>query len=297
MRLMMKDGSNNDVILTDYKSRVFEYKKSAKDLNRKKVPMNKVSSVYFYMPAVYSEALNLYQGRKYAEAKAKFAECQKTYASMAALPDNYSTLAGFYSLECSRRQFDLDTLSSEQKVFLKEGLTRETHLQQLEVNAFWESVREKNWNQLDQLAKEWLKRKVPGSQRAQIAYCHGLALEELGKKDPKRTTEALNAYNRALTADSTASSEIVIAAANQALGIYLVDSKVKQAIKDWGTDNEKKSGSGYKNLLEANALAQFYTKGGFDAIKPLSAESKALLKYEAPKKEEAPQKEEAPKEK
>lgn len=255
VRLMMKNGSNNDVILTEYKSGGLTYKTSAKDLNRKKVSMNKVASVYFYMPPVFSQALNMYQGRKYAEAKTKFVECQKTFAATAALPNNYSTLAGFYSLECSRRQFDLETLSNEQKSFLKESLTRETHLQQLEVNAFWEGVREKNWDQLDRLAQAWLKRKVSGSQRAQIAYCHGLALEELAQKDPKLTKQALNAYNRALTADFTASTEIVIAAANQALGIYLADPKVKQAIKDWGTDKERKSGSGYKNLLEANALS------------------------------------------
>jgi hypothetical protein len=223
----------------------------------------------------------------------KFLQCQKTYKPVETIADNYSTLAGFYVLECSRRQFDLEALSHEQKSFRKAGLTRETHLQQLEINAFWELARQKNWDQLDRLAQAWLKRKVSGTHRAQIDYCHGLALEGLSKDDPKRIEAALNAYNSALSADFTASTEIVIAAVNNALKIYLSDAKVKQAMTVWGTENERKNGYGYRRLIEASALANLYTKGGFNSVKPLTEEGMALLKYEGPKKPKPVKKEPA----
>jgi hypothetical protein len=285
-RFLLKDKSNKDVIVLHYGETSLTYKMSVQDLNRAKMSLSEIDAVYFYEPPIYAEARDLYRARKFAEAKKKFQECEKAFKNVDRAPNNYATLAGFYVLECSRRMFDLKALSSEQEKFRKGGLTRETQLQQLEVNAFWEALRLKEWERLDRLAQAWHKRKVPGSQRAQIAYCHGRALEELAKKDPSKRTEALNAYNRALTADFSASIEIAVAATTQALGIYLEDPDVKLAMDLWGTKDEKKGSKGYRRLLEANALAKLYMRGGFDLYKPLKPELKALLKYELPKKED-----------
>jgi len=286
VRIMHKDGSQEDVIIINHGNEKIMYKMKVQDLNKKTVALNKLDGIYFYRPPVFDEALSLYKGRKYAEAKKKFIDCKKAFKKVDELPNNYSTLAGFYVLECSRRQFDFDALSSEQEKFSKEGLTNEVQLQQLEVNAFWEAVRLKDWVRLDKLAQSWLKRKLPGSQRAQIAYCHGLALEQLGVKEPSKLDDAINAYNRALTADSTASMEIVAAAASNALRIYYSDPKVQMAITQWGTNNENKGSSGYQRLIEANSLAKLYQLGGFEAFKPLPAEYQEFTKYEKPKPKE-----------
>ena len=281
-RLMRKDASHDDVLILSYGKGTVTYKMKKNDLNIAKVAMSDLDSIYFYQPPIFAEAMALYQGRNYVEAKKQFIKCEKAFKTVDTAPNNYGTLAGFYVLECSRREFDLTALGGEQEKFRKDGLTRETQLQQLEVNAFWEAVRSKSWERLDRLAQGWQKRKVTGAQRAQIAYCHGMALEQLAKKNPKRMTDALNAYNRALSADFTASHEIVVAAANSALRIYSSNPKVQLAMKLWGTEDESKGSSGYQLLLEANTLTKLYLQAGWDVDKPLTAEYKAFLNYEKP---------------
>ncbi len=280
-RLMHANGSHDDVIILLYKNETFRYKMNERDLNRVDVRMNKLDGVYFYTPPIFKEAMELYQARKYAEAKVKFQACAKAFRAIDTAPGNFATLAGFYSLECSRRQFKLDELNNEQGQFMSKALVRENQIQQLEVNAFWEAVRLKSWERLDRLAQAWSKRKVSGSQRAQISYCHGLALEQLAKKDPKRMSEALNTYNRVLSADFTASMELVIEAANNTLRIYATDPEVKLAMDLWQTEDENKSKGGYQRLLEANALVKLYEQAGFDAMKPLTPEYKKFLQYES----------------
>lgn len=279
-RIMQKDKSNIDVIILDHGNGKIMYKMNPKDLNKKTVALNKIAGVYFYRPPIFKEAMTLYKGRKYAEAKKKFLECKEAFKRVDEMSNNYSSLAGFYSLECSRRQFDLEALSSEQEKFSKEGLSNEIHIQQLEVNAFWEAVRLKAWARLDTLAVSWHDKELSGSQRAQVAYCHGLALEQLGAKDPKKSDDAIIAYNMALTADSTTSMEIVVEAANNALRIYHTDPNVQLAIKQWGTNDENKASPGYARLIEANCFTKLYFLGGFDAFKPLPAEYLEFKKYE-----------------
>ncbi|MBK1829806.1 hypothetical protein JIN77_03660 [Verrucomicrobiaceae bacterium R5-34] len=284
-RLMYKDGSHDDVLVVDYKRGYVTYKLNERDLNRARKGPDAVTSIYFYKVPLFEEAMALYEGRKYDEAKAKFLECQEAYKNVDTAPNNFATLSGFYAMECMRRTFDLSGLSSAMEKFRKEGLTREHHLQQLEVNAFWEAVRLKDWDRLDRLAKDWRERKVTGSQRAQIAYCHGLALENLAKKDPKLITDALNSYNVTLTADFTASVELVVAAASNCLGIYYKDPEVQLAIRNWGTDDENQNGVGYQRLTEAGALVQLYLQAGFDKVKPLNADHKKFTKYAPERKE------------
>lgn len=281
-RLVYNDGSHDDVLVISYANGVATYRLNARALNIVRVGRPKLEAIYFYEPKIFSEAMTLYRGRNYAEAKKKFAECETAFKAVDTAPNNYGSLGGFYKMECSRRMKDFDALSSELEKFRKKGLTRETHLEQIEVNAFWEAVRLKDWERLDRLAQAWRKRKVTGGQRAQIAYCHGLALENLAKKDPKRLTEALNAYNRVLTADFTASTELVLDAANNALRIYDNDPQVKFAIKVWQTADENPNSAGHQRLLEANTLVKLYKQAGFDKIKPLGAAYSKFLKYDPP---------------
>lgn len=279
-RLMYNDGSHDDVIMLDYKRGTIWYKLKPNDLNVTKVGPSKIQSFYFYVPKSYKEAYGLYNARNYAEAKKKFAAIERQWKKIDTAPNNFASLAGFYKLECSRRMMDLDALTNEQAAFRKEGLTRENQIQQLEVNKFWEAVRLKDWSRLDRLAKDWTKKKVTGSQRAQIAYCHGLALENLAKENPRLLTSALNAYNMAMTADFSASTELVVAAASNSLRIYANDPEIKLAMKLWGTDDEDANGGGHQRLLEANKLVKLYKLAGLDKVTPLKAEFRAFEKYE-----------------
>src|SRR5690606_10216127 len=132
-------------------------------------------------------------------------------------------------------------------------LVREHQLRQLEIYIFWDAVRTQNWERVDSLAKEREAERLPGYQRAQIAYCHGLALEALG-----RPTEALDAFNTAMIADAGASEEIARQAALGALRVYAADDAVKQAIRAWGKPDENMNAPGRTRLLEAGALARLF---------------------------------------
>ncbi len=279
-RIYLKDGTHVDAFITAYRKGFVSYIQTGKDLRPKRKGPKDIQSIYFKEVAIFKEAMDLYKSRKYAQAKKKFIACEDAYKIVETVSDNYSTRAGFFSLECSRRLFDLEALSNGMKTFRKDALTRPHQLEQLEVNAFWEAFRLEEWEGLNTLALEWAARKVTGSQRAQIAYCHGRAYEELAKKDPKLTIKALNTYNRALSADFATSTELVIASASSVLRIYAEDPKVKLAMKHWKTRKTSGGGVGQQRLREANAMVRFYQQGGFDKIKDLSDDAKKFLKYD-----------------
>lgn len=230
--------------------------------------------LYITEPKDYSEALALFENRKYTEALDKFRAVKKRYAKFTPLPGNHSALAGFYEMECLRNLEDLEGLAAAVADYRSENLQREDQLQQIEIYIFWDAVRQKQWDRLDRLAKEWTKRSVPNSLRAQIAYCHALSLEAL-----KRPTEALNAYAIAMTADYTKSEVIVRNSVLNSLRVYASIPEVQTAMKLWGSSDEDPNSSGYNLLVEANSLARLYIKAGFGAGAELPTLQKAFLKF------------------
>ena len=252
----------------------------------------KAKSIYLIEPKEFAQALDLFQARKYAEAKVKFAAIKLRHKSMESMPGNHSALAEFYELECMRKLGDLEGLAAGLKGFIKDPLTRESQLRQVDAYVFWDAVRTKSWARIDALAKERAAEHLPNFIRAQIGYCHGLALEALGKTGP-----ALNAYNTAMVADSGASEEITRLAALNVMRIHKANPAVQLAMKLWRTPDENKNAQGYYRLLEASAMAKFYEflLGGGT---PLPAEYKDLLKFQeddkaAAAKEPAPKPEKA----
>lgn len=245
---------------------------------------SEVLGVYIKEPKDYSEALALFENRKYNEALAKFREVKKRYSKFLPLPGNHATLAGFYEMECLRNLEDLEGLAAAVADFQSENLQREDQLQQVEIYIFWDAVRQKQWERLDLLSKEWTKRRVPISHRAQIAYCHALSLEAL-----KRPMEALNTYAVAMTADFTKSEVIVRNSVLNSLRVYASLPEVQTAMKLWGSSDEEPNSTGYALLTEANALARLYNAAGFGAGVELPTLQKAFLKYtpkELPKAKE-----------
>ena len=280
-RLLYSNGSHEDVYIISYRAGVATYRTNMRSLNVLQAKKPALEAIYFYEPQIFTEAMNLYRAKNYGEAKVKFAECEVSFKSVDSLPDNYATLAGFYKMECSRKSGDLEALSSELEKYRKDGLTRDNHHLQLEVYAFWEAVRLKDWARLDRLATgtSWQDRKVPSELRVQIEYCHALALDELAKEDPSRWGAAINAYNRVLSADATASIDLVLKAANNLMRIYAEDEGVQLAMKNWNKESEGVSNAGAQKLMEANTLAQFYKQVGFHEIQPLTADFEEFLKY------------------
>jgi hypothetical protein len=232
-----------------------------------------ITAIYFMELPAHKAAMDLYQGRRYAEARERFVQIKEALKGIEELPNNPSTQAGFMELECLRRMNDLEGLAKALEVFRKEGLVREHQLRQVDLYILWDAVRTKGWPRLDAICKERRTEKLPGYQRAQVGYCHGLALEALG-----RPTEALNAYATAMTGDFGATEEITREAALNSLRILKNDEEVKLAIKLWGTPDENPNSQGRFRLEEAASLAAMYelTLGGGKA---LPGEYKELLKY------------------
>ncbi len=224
-------------------------------------------------PQDFAQAMDLYQSRKYAEAKAKFIEAREGFKSIATLPDNRSSLAEFYEMECLRKLGDLDGLAEALRKFDKAPLTGDCRKRQLEIDVLWENVRVKAWDRVTAAAEGFAAARLPGEQRAQIAYCQGLAFEGLG-----RPAEALFAYNTAITADAGASEEITRQAALRILTLHRADPEVQNAIKHWGTADEDKNSIGRRNLKEAAAVAGLFqlSLGGGN---PLPVEFSDLLFY------------------
>lgn len=235
------------------------------------------STVFLVEPPDYAAAVDLFEARKYKEAQEAFAAVKQRCKPIAALPDNFHTLAAFHELECYRHLADYEGLANALKSFIKDPLTREHQLRQIDLYIMWDAVRSLAWDRLLIIASERDEEILPGYQRAQVAFCKGLALDNLG-----RGREAIVEYNIAMTADAGASEILAQQAALKALAIYNKDPEVQIAIKNWGTENENKNSPGYTRLAQAAALARFYEK--FLSLgKSLPADLKGLIKFEAAK--------------
>ena len=253
--LVRKSGGPLEIELISATKNAFRYRtaEGPKDELEGKLPDD--GTICFRETAGFGAAMDLYQARKYVEAKAMFAAIKTRFSPVRALENNPASLAGFYELECLRRTGDLDGLATALQTFSKDALTRETQQRQLELYLLWDSVRTKSWDRLDQLAKERANSRLPGDQRAQVAYCHGLAMEGLG-----RPREALSVYQIALTADAGASEEIARQAALRILAIHKAAPSRSQA-----------------DLAEAAAMAHLF-EISLGTGTPLPAEYKEFLK-------------------
>ena len=275
--ILVLDDDAMQVWITAASATNVEYKSTERTIDRKRMPRAKLVSIFFYEPPLFKEALSLYKGRDYEGAKAKFAECREAFKKIDDLPSNYSTLSGFYEIECCRKLWDLEGLAALLENYRPGALVRETNKNQLEIFNLWDAVRTKSWRRLVSDTDDMLaQKKWTGSQRAQIYYCRGLALE--GLEDP---IKALIAFNGAFTADYTASEALTKRATLNCLRLIKSHEEVRQAMKFHGTDDESKNSTGALLLQEGVALCGLWDTalGGGQA---LPEEYKELLKY-APK--------------
>ncbi len=272
--LIMPEGDYEKVFLMGAsKTNVF-YVKNIRAVDTVSKRLTSLASIYITEPKEYTQAMSLFEDRKYSEAHTKFGEVMVRYKKFQPIKDNHYTLAGFYQLECLRKQLKTAELVKAVADYRTENLVRPDLLKQVEVYKFWEALNSKAWARLDRLAGEWKNKRVPISQRSQISYCHATALEALGRK-----TEALNAYGHAMTADYSKSEEIVRESAHAALRVYLSFPEVKTAMTLWKTADEDVNSSGYRLLAEANALARLYNKAGMGAGVALPAKYAKLLEF------------------
>jgi tetratricopeptide (TPR) repeat protein len=282
--LIREDGGASRAWLLAATRTAIRYRETEVAAETVDAKLSDFKSIYFYEPRDYTAAMDLYQARRYQEAAGRFSAIKERHKSLLTLPDNIGALAAFYEMECLRKLGDLDGLAAALRKFDKGALTRENQQRQIELYVMWDAVRTKSWQDIDTMAKERAKTKLPGDQRAQVAYCHGLALEGL-----ERPNEALAAYQTALTADVGASEDIAREAALRIMAILNGDAEVRKAIKAWGTDAERRNSVGYARLQEAAAVARMFEMS-LGGGAPLPAEFKELTKYQpapGPEKKDA----------
>ena len=219
----------------------------------------------------FTAAMDLYQGRNYQQAMAAFAAIK----SRPKAERETTTFAAFYEMECQRKLGDLTGLANALRSFQKDPALGGYRLRQLEINALWDVVRTKSWDRVEALASQRLGEKLPGDQRAQVSYCQGQAFENLG-----RGSEALGAYNIAMTADAGASEEIARQAALGVLRIHRAEPEVQAALTAPAEINLESPSN--LRLREAAAVA-FLFELTLGAGTPLPQEFKDLLKHHASK--------------
>lgn len=264
--ITLSDGDvRNGYIVGASKTNVF-YLETEGDEQPQSVRRSQVEGVYLMDPADYVAAMDLYKDRKYSEAYKRFGEVKKKYKKMELLADNYHHLAGFYELECLRKQMDLAGLTKAVADFGTPDLLREDQLKQLEAYAFWGGIQAEAWGRVIRMAQDWKDKRLPVSIRAQVAYCHGLALEKDGRKE-----EALEAYAVAMTADYTKSEVIVRNAVLNSLRVYKSYPNMQNAI-------DKKMLQD-RNLRAAGALAALYESAGLGAGVDLPSEYKVFIEF------------------
>lgn len=221
----------------------------------------------------FSVAIDLYQGRKYVEAKDAFVSLRKQAEASSPVDEATAAFAGYQVAECLRKTADWKNLAKYNSTVPTSAVLGEDRLRQLEINGLWELARLKSWERLELACAARMKSLLPPDQRAQVACCLGLALEGL-----KRPEEALDAYQIALTADAGASEDVARQAALRILAIHLEDSTVRDQM-DGKTPVESQD---YSPLKEAAAVANLFEMS-FGAGASLPQEFLPFLKFAAGK--------------
>lgn len=247
-------------------------------------------SIYVYDPDEFIEAKDLYETRKYEDALKKIAEVQTKYAPIAAIVNGPVAKANFLELECLRKLGKLKELDKALRAFDKGSITGPVPQRQLQIYLFWDKLRNEEWNQLHQLAEEYTEVKLTGEQRAQVAYCHGMALEKI-----ERPKDALYQYQIAITADGGGSEVVTSEAALRILEILQANPDVKEAKAAWDAEGEPQLLVGTLLLHEAAAVARLYEMS-LGGGKLLPSKYTYFLKYQIDQPEAAPKKEEPKKE-
>ncbi len=273
--LQTKDGESIRAWILAATDTSIRYKTSALSSDFTDAKLSDFSATYLTEPAEYTAAMDLFEARKYKVAQAKFAEIKEFFKPVAALKGNHHTLAAYYEMECMRKLADYEGLATALQSFVKAPLVRDYQVRQLDLYTMWDAVRSASWDRVLQIASERDAENLPGDQRAQVAFCKGLALQNMD-----RGPEAIIAYNTAMTADAGASELIAQDAALNALAVYLADTEIKAAIAAWGSEGENKNSGSRLRLIEAGALARFYDKY-LKVGKPLPEDLKVFLQFEA----------------
>lgn len=197
----------------------------------------------------FAVAVDLFQGRKYRDALDTFAAIKSDAESRG--EDRLAMLSEFFRIECLRKSGELEAMAREMQGFVRTPDLGTSLTRQMEINTVWATLNESKWEETLKLGSVWDGERLPGAQRAQLAFCKGMALEKLG-----RASEALDQYQVAITADAGASEDVARKASLGILSIHLADPDVGIALK--AGEGESIPMDAELPLREARAVAGLY---------------------------------------
>ena len=231
------------------------YKFRAEDAQPDIKRREEIDSIFLYDPADYLQALDLYESGQYEEAMKAFVvvkeRCTRLYPG---IPNNPGVMSGFYELECLRKLNHLEGLRRALQDFNQEALTSRVALQQIELYELWDAIRAGRNQDALVIADRYAGKRLPGDQRAQVAYCRGRAMEELMYLDHR----VLMAYQTAITADAGASEQITRDAILRSLEILHGDEQAKDALRHFQQANGAEMILGFTKVMEAAGLCAVY---------------------------------------
>ncbi len=251
--MIMPDETFSTIYLESADEKRVAYRETRQSVDRKVIARSKYSSLYIFEPASFRQAMDDFRRFDYEKAIEGFKTVQEDYANLRDLPNNFASRAEFYECECLRLMGKYDEMVKLKATYRFKNLLYTNEKRQLELYKFWEAVQNKSWQRLVTLGKEYMEKPLPGPEKAQVAYCYGLALGEMQQLNP-----ALNALGMAVTADFNPHKEMSRMAMVRSLELLYADPDFQRELAAWGTDDAIEGSSGQARILEAGRIAKYY---------------------------------------
>ena len=287
--IVTKGGASKEVYIQLASNKGISFFEDTRTTKATTMALKDIDSIFFFRPKEFQEGLEFFNEGDFAKAKKSFISCKEKYAKMAPLSENYFSRAYFYEMECARRERKFDEVIKLEKGFRDDVIKNENHLNQIKLYAFWKAYHQKDWKRLVQMERTWDGAKLPGYQKAQIAYCYGVGLEETG--DVKG---ALIQFNSVLALSEFKEMELVLEAGTRIMDIHLADESVEDCLKSQATDDPDRKSKAFATLLEAASIARLWDKSVGVKKLPTKYSKLVSIKPDRPKaeKEEKASKEE-----
>lgn len=271
--LILEGGGIQRVWITQASAAAVRYRETEVATVTRDRPRSEIQSVVLLEAADFRAALDLYQAGDFAAALGAFRDVKERHRPLEALPGNHSSLAAFFEMESLRQLRDFAPFADLRPRLNAERLLHDHHRAQLELYPLWEAYHAEDWRRTESIARQDLEKQLAPEHRVQAAYCHGMALIGLDRKE-----DALQSFQIALVADSVASRDLARRSALAILSIHAGNPAVEAAKARWGTPEDSATDPGRSALVEAGAVAHFYRTFLADGEAPPS-EVMAFVEY------------------
>ena len=267
-----RDGEIETVFVEAASEKTVRYRRSERSTNRIDTRLNSIT-IKFLKPKEFAIAEALYENGRFEDALAEFTKTREKYEFSEDVPGNYSTLAGFYEMECARKLGNYTKLAELRRQFQPEPLLLESDKEKYRIGECYEAVEAKSWSRLTNLAKGWVDKKLSPPLRAEVSYLLGL-----GYKGEEKYEDALVELNRAIV--SNAGSDLVQTknAVIACFEIFETYPIVVEARRVHGTPAEEPNSPGNALLGEAAALVTVWEQAHTNGEK-LPSKYREYLKY------------------